>query len=76
MTVTVGRGDLKRNLILNFMIIPCQSAFRGILERSFLERLDAVATPVILKVTYNNAEGTLVLATTNVDEDKLIKEII
>lgn len=70
MTMTIYEGDPERKVILNFMIIQCRSAFKGILGRSFLVRLDVVASSVHLKVTYHNVEGRLVLMTADVDEEK------
>lgn len=74
--MTVGERDHERKIILNFLIISCQSAFIGIIWRSFLKRLDVVASSFHLKVTYHNMKGRSILVTTNIDEAKLIKLIV
>lgn len=53
--VTFGEGTSKIKIILNFLAISCRSAFRGILWRSFIVRLDALTSPVHLKLAYHNA---------------------
>lgn len=55
MIVTIGEGACQRKVILNFMLILCQSAFKCIIWRSFLLRLDAIASSIHRKVTYHNA---------------------
>lgn len=52
--MNVGEGDRERKLILNFLIISYWGVSRGNLGRSFLTRLDVVASLVHLKVTYYN----------------------
>lgn len=56
LTVGVGESACEIRVILNFLIIPIQNAFRGVLGKSFLAKLDAVASPVHLKVTYHDAD--------------------
>lgn len=68
--MTIGERVCERTIILHFIIIQCNSFFRGILGRSFLERLDDVASLVHLKVTYHDAEGRLVSMNANVYEVK------
>lgn len=74
--MTIGKGSCKRKVILNFLVIPCRNAFKGKPERSFIGRLDAMASPVHLKVTYHNIEERLVIVNADVDEAKRIKEIM
>lgn len=53
-------GARERKVILNFLIVPCKSAYKGILKNSLLANLDVVALPVHLKITYHDVEGRLV----------------
>lgn len=61
---------------LMFLVIQCRSAFKGSLERSFLERLDADASTIHLKVAYHNEEGTPVTVCANLQEARRIRRII
>lgn len=70
------KRDHERKLILHSMIILCWTSFRGILGRSFLKRLDMVASLVHLKVAYNDAEGRSVSVIADVYKVKRIKGII
>lgn len=63
-------------MALMFLVIQCKSAFKGSLERSFLERLDAVAYTVHLKVTYHNEEGTPVTVGANLQDPRRTRRII
>lgn len=65
MVVTVGEKACERKVILNFLIILCKTAFRGIMGRSFLVRLDVVALPVNLKVTYRGVDKRSTIISAN-----------
>lgn len=56
LTLALGEEVRERNVTLSFLVILCRRAFKGILERS-LEKLDAVAPLVHLKITYHDMEG-------------------
>lgn len=38
---------------IHFFVIPCGSFYNGILERSFMEMLDSMASPVHLNMKYH-----------------------
>lgn len=59
MTLTIGEGAREMKMILNFLVISGKSVFRDITWRSFLAKLDAVAFPAHLKVTYHIMGGRL-----------------
>lgn len=44
-------------ITLIFLVIQCRSSFKGILGRSFLEKLDALASTVHLKIAYHDKWG-------------------
>lgn len=58
----------ERKIIPKFLVIPCRNAFRGILGRSFLSKLDVISFIVHLKVTYHDREGRL--TTVSIDLEK------
>lgn len=59
LTMSQGERLDERKVTLKFLVILCRSAFKGIIERSFLVKLDVVASPVHLKVAYHDKEGNL-----------------
>lgn len=74
--MTIGEGACERKVILNFLVIPCQSALKGILGRSLLEMINAVTSLIHLKETYHNVEESSVIVRVDVDEEKWTKKII
>ena len=73
LTIDIREGTHKKKVILNFLIGSCKSTFRGILGRSFMERLVVVASPSHLKVIYHEDKRRLAIASIDVDEGKRIK---
>lgn len=63
----------ERKVTLNFLVILCSSFFRGIIGRSFLGKLYAVASHVHLKITYHDMEGKSTIIITDLKEEKCIK---
>lgn len=63
-------------VIFIFLAISCWSTFRGILGRSFLERLNALASSIYLKVAYHDTEGSTTIVSFDVDEAKRVEEIV
>lgn len=76
MTLSFGDGVHGRKVTINFLIITCSSAFKGIMGRSFLSKLDEVASPVHLKIIYHDMEGKSNVTSTDLEEARRIKEII
>lgn len=68
LTLVIGEGTYERKVILNFLVILCRSAFRGIIGRSFLAKLDEAASPVHLKVAYHDIKGRLVIVSVDLEE--------
>lgn len=66
----------ERKVTLRFLVISCKTAFKGILGRSFLVKLDGIEFPVHLEVTYHNMEGKSIVVMADLEEEKWIKEII
>lgn len=56
MTLAIREGKCERKVILNFLVVSCKSAFRGIMGRFFLENLDMVASHVHLKLIYHKVK--------------------
>lgn len=71
-----NEGVCERKITLNFLVISCISVFRGISGRSFLAKLDEVASPTLLKVTYYNNEGKPTMIHINLEEVKHIEVVI
>lgn len=76
LTLVIGWGTCESKLILNFLVIPCRGAFRGILGRPFLVNLYEEASRVYLKVTYHDMEVRPVIASADLEEARWIKELI
>lgn len=76
MAVMVGEKACERKVILNFLIILCKTAFRGVIGRSFLVSLDVVDSPVNLKVTYHVVDKRPNIISANLEEDRLVMERI
>lgn len=74
LTVIVREESYERKVTPNFLIIQCQSTIRGVLKRSFLARLDAITSPIHLKVIYHDVEGRSVSVIADVDEVERINE--
>lgn len=66
----------ERKVTLRFLVILRRSAFKGILGRSFLVKLDVIEFPVHLEVTYHDMAGKLIVVMVDLEEEKWIKEII
>lgn len=58
----------ERKVFLNFLVVSCKSAFKGILGRSFLVKLDTLASPTYLKVTYQDEEWRSVIINVDLEE--------
>lgn len=57
MIVSLKEGEDKRSTNIYFLVVPCESVFKGFLGRPFVATLDVVASPVHLKMKYpNNGE--------------------
>lgn len=76
LTLAIGEGTCERKEILNFFVIFCKSAFRGILGRYFLVKLVAVASPIHLKITYKDMKGMSTTVSVNLEEIRWIKELV
>lgn len=76
LTLEIVEECVKEKVLLMFLIIPCKSAFRGILGRSFLKKLDVMASLVNLKVTYQDMEGRPTPISPILKESKKVKELI
>lgn len=76
MTWAIGEATYERKVILSFHVISCKSVFRDILERSFLERLNVVASSVHLKGTYHYREGMSGIFGVDLKEANRIQKLI
>lgn len=52
--VSLGEGEEKRSANIYFLVVPCESVFKGFLGRPFIATLDMVASPVHLKIKYHD----------------------
>lgn len=52
MIVSLREGEDKRSINIYFLVVPCESVFKGFLGRPFITTLDVVASPVHLKMKY------------------------
>lgn len=52
--VVLGDGRDTRTIGLKFQVIPYRSVYNCILRRPFAEILDAIASPIHLKLKYHN----------------------
>lgn len=68
LTLSVREGMRKRTITLTFLVIHYKSAFKGILGRSFLDKLDMVVSMVHLKIAYHEEKGVLSTITTDLQE--------
>ncbi|XP_050876358.1 uncharacterized protein LOC127080069 [Lathyrus oleraceus] len=76
MTWAIGEAAYERKVILSFHVISCKSVFRDILERSFLERLNIVASSVHLKGTYHDREGMSGIFGADLKEANRIQKLV
>lgn len=76
LTLTIEERVREKKVVINFLVILCRSAFIGIMMRSFLEKLNAVASLVYLKVTYHDREGKPIIISATLEEANQIKELI
>lgn len=58
----------ERKVTISFLVVTCKRVLSGILGRSFLERLDVVASPFHLKVAYHISEGKPIVISSNLKE--------
>lgn len=65
--------EIKVTLV--FLVIPYKNAFKEILERYFLAKLDAIASPVHLKIMYHDTEENHTVINAILEEEKCIREI-
>lgn len=70
LSLTIKEGVCERSVIFDSLLIPCRNIFRGILRKSFLEKLDAVTSLVHLKVTYHDKEGKSTIISVDLEEAK------
>lgn len=63
-------------MTLTFLVIQCRSSFKGILGRSFLARLDVVASTIHMKITYHYEEGILITVGVDLQVARRINRII
>lgn len=63
-------------MTLTFRVVQCRSAFKGILGRSFLVKLDPVVSTVSLKIAYHGEEGTPTIIHEKIHEARRIRRII
>lgn len=59
-----------------FLVIPYQSAYNFILQRSFLTKLYVVTSTIHLKIKYHNNSGELFIIPANLHGARMIKETI
>lgn len=57
--VSMGEGKNIRSIRIEFLVIPCKHIYNFILGRPFTTTLDAIASPVPLKLKYHNLNGEL-----------------
>lgn len=76
MILSLGKGEYERKENLRLLVIPCKNAFDDIIRRSFLTSLDAIASTVHLKVTYDSDVGNPVVLDVDLNTTRLIYDTI
>lgn len=73
MTLFLGEGLGKRKVTFNFFVISCMNDLSGIQGRFLLEKLDAVAFSVHLKIKCHTEKGKPIVNNANIKEASRIK---
>lgn len=73
--LSIVEGTRQKRVTLTFLLVLCKSVSKGILGRSFLERLDAVASTFHMKITYHDEEGISITVGANLQEARRINII-
>lgn len=60
LTLSIREETNQRKVNLTLLVVLCKSAFKGIIGRSLLAKLDAVASTIHMKIAYHDKEATLV----------------
>lgn len=76
LTISIREGMHRRKMTLTFLIIHYKSAFKCILGRSFLTKLDAFSSDVHLKIVYLDEEWAPLTVGPDLWEARRIKRII
>lgn len=74
--LSFGEEESERKLTLHFLVVPCKSAFSGILGKTFLEKLDVMASPIYLKVTYYKNPRKSFRLNADLKASRLIREVM
>lgn len=76
LTLSVREGTHQRRVTLLFHMIQCKNAFKCIIGRSLLARLDAVASTVHMKITYDGKDEISITVGADLQESRRIWRII
>lgn len=70
--IFVGEGKYVSNVNLKFLVVPCKNVYNYILIRPFAEALDMLASPVHLKLKFQNLYSELVTINVNLTRSNKI----
>lgn len=76
MMFSIGEREHWRKMTLMFLMVHCRSSFKCILRRTFLAKLDAIASTIHLKVYYLDEEGKAIAIGADLHDERRIGRII
>lgn len=76
LSISLGEGNNNRIMNVCFSVISCKNVYNDILGRPFLAALDVMASPVHLKIKYQNNSGRYVVFKDDLHGARRIKEAI